>query len=196
MKRTVLIVLTDGFADWEASYVSAELNRSTTDYQVKTIAIDHEPKVSMGGLRVLPDYVLDEMANISNVAMLIIPGGTGWRDEKNLRISTLVQYFVQQDIPIAAICDATAFLGNHGFLDNNQHTGNTLEYLKQSAPNYKGDHHYVSAQSVSAGSLITANGSGAVEFTRDILEKLGVLKEEQLEEWYHVFKKGYIPALA
>ncbi len=194
MKQTVLIVLTDGFADWEASYVSAELNKSTTNYQVKTIAIDHEPKVSMGGLRVLPDYVLDEMEDISDVAMLIVPGGTGWRSEKNQKIQTLVDYYFKQEIPVAAICDATTFLGNHGFLDNNKHTGNTLEYLKQGAPNYKGDRHYVDAQSISEGNLITANGSGAVEFTKHILEKLGVLEGEQLEEWYHIFKKGYFPA--
>ncbi|MEH7341578.1 glutamine amidotransferase, partial [Priestia megaterium] len=40
------------------------------------------------------------------------------------------------NIPVAAICDATAFLGNYGFLDQNKHTGNSLPYLKEGAPNY------------------------------------------------------------
>ena len=47
--KEVLIFITDGFADWEASYVSAELSKPGTGFRVKTIAIDQEPKVSMGG---------------------------------------------------------------------------------------------------------------------------------------------------
>ena len=34
MKKIVLIALTDGFADWEASYVSAEINQPL--YQVSS----------------------------------------------------------------------------------------------------------------------------------------------------------------
>lgn len=47
--KEVFIFITDGFADWEASYVSSELNKPGTGYRVKTIVIDREPKVSMGG---------------------------------------------------------------------------------------------------------------------------------------------------
>lgn len=45
----VLVFVTDGFADWEASYVTAEINKPETGYQVQTIAIDKEPEISMGG---------------------------------------------------------------------------------------------------------------------------------------------------
>jgi putative intracellular protease/amidase len=193
MKKIVLIALTDGFADWEASYVSAELNEPHTQYQVKTIAIDNEPKTSMGGLRVLPDYELNAAPEITDISMLIIPGGTSWREECNQKFSTLVGLCLNHNIPVAAICDATTFLGNHGFLDSNKHTGNMLANLKNGAPNYKGDNHYIEAQSVSDGNLITANGSAAVEFSRHILEKLGVLEGDKLEEWYGIFKKGYQP---
>lgn len=34
----------------------AELNSSDTDYVVRTISLDKNPKVSMGGFHVLPDY--------------------------------------------------------------------------------------------------------------------------------------------
>ncbi|MFC5647796.1 type 1 glutamine amidotransferase family protein [Paenibacillus solisilvae] len=194
MKKIVLIALTDGFADWEASYVSAEINEPDTGYQVKTIAIDQEPKTSMGGFRVLPDYTLNDLPEASHVAMLIIPGGTGWRAEHNQPFRSLVDLCLSRNIPVAAICDATTFLGNGGFLDHNKHTGNMLANLKSGAPNYKGDSYYVEAQSVSDGNLITANGSAAVEFSRLILEKLGVLEGDRLEEWYRVFKNGYLPA--
>jgi len=56
--KNVLVFIIDGFADWEASYVTAELNKPGTGFQVQTIAIDKNPKKSMGGLTVLPDYSL------------------------------------------------------------------------------------------------------------------------------------------
>ncbi|MFE5321345.1 type 1 glutamine amidotransferase family protein [Paenibacillus sp. NPDC056579] len=192
MEKQVLVFITDGFADWEASYVTTELNSPETGYRVKTIAIDKQPKVSMGGLRVLPDYDLADHPSLAEIAMLIIPGGTGWREEHNQQASRIVAQCVEHDVPIAAICDATTFLANHGFLENNKHTGNMLEMMKEGAPNYRGDRLYVHAQSVSDGNVITANGSAAVEFSRHILERLGVMQGEQLEQWYDIFKKGYI----
>lgn len=190
--KEVLLFVTDGFADWEASYVCPEINKPETGYQVKTIAIDKEPKRSMGGLRVLPDYDIHHYPSYQEIAMLIIPGGTGWREEKNQQAKAVVDYCLQHDIPVAAICDATTFLGNHGFLDQVNHTGNTLHFLKQGAPRYQGESCYVEAQSVSDGNVITANGSGALEFSRHILAKLQVLEGEQLDQWYHIFKKGYL----
>ncbi|WP_282937244.1 type 1 glutamine amidotransferase family protein [Paenibacillus sp. RC67] len=189
--KEVWILVTDGFADWEASYVSAELNKPKTGFQVKTIAIDKSPKVSMGGFRILPDYDLNDAPSLEELAMLIIPGGTGWREDKNQQAAQLVQRCVDRDLPVAAICDATTFLANHGFLESNKHTGNTLAYLKEGAPNYRGDSNYKDAQAVSDGNIITANGTGAVEFSKLILEKLGVYEGEKLEEWYTIFKKGY-----
>ncbi len=64
--------------------------------------------------------------------------------------------------------------------------------MKEAAPNYKGDEKYIDQQSVSDGSLITANGTGALEFSRDILCKLAVLEKKELKEWYDLFKKGFI----
>ncbi|KMN93150.1 type 1 glutamine amidotransferase family protein [Priestia aryabhattai] len=190
--KKVLVFITDGFADWEASYVTAELNKPGTGFHVQTIAIDNNPKVSMGGLTVLPDYSLQDFSSKLEFVMLIIPGGTGWREEKNHQIKKLVSFCFEHNIPVAAICDATTFLGNYGFLDQNKHTGNSLPYLKEGAPNYRGDENYIEAQSVSDGCLITANGSGALEFSRDILEKLDVIRGKELEDWYDLFKIGFI----
>ncbi|WP_173918658.1 type 1 glutamine amidotransferase family protein [Halobacillus sp. Marseille-Q1614] len=190
--KNVLVFITDGFADWEASYVTAELNKPGSGYQVKTIAIDSLPKTSMGGLNVIPEYSLQDFSFELPFEMLIIPGGTGWKEEKNQQIKKLVEFCFENDIPVAAICDATTFLGNHGFLNQHKHTGNSLPYLKEEAPNYEGNKNYIDEQSVSDGCLITANGSGAVEFSRDILNKLNVLEGEELREWYELFKKGFI----
>lgn len=176
--KNILVFIIDGFADWEASYVTAELNKPGTGFQVQTIAIDKNPKKSMGGLTVLPDYSLLDFPFDLEITMLIIPGGTGWKEEKNQQAKKLVEFCFTEDIPVAAICDATTFLGNHGFLEQYNHTGNSLAYLKEAAPNYKGDEKYIDQQSVSDGSLITANGTGALEFSRDILCKLAVLEKK------------------
>lgn len=148
----------------------------------------------MGGLRVLPDYAIDDYEFHSDVAMLIIAGGMNWGDPIHDKAVPAIRDCFDRDIPVAAICDATTFLGRHGYLDRHKHTGNQLAYLKQAAPNYRGEALYVEAQSVSDGGLTTANGSAAVEFGRHILEKLQVLEGEKLEEWYAIFKKGYLPA--
>ncbi|WP_394173310.1 type 1 glutamine amidotransferase family protein [Guptibacillus hwajinpoensis] len=190
--KKVLVFVTDGFADWEASYVTAELNKPGTGYHVQTIAIDKEAKTSMGGLTVLPDYSLQDFSPQMDLAMLIIPGGTGWREEKNHQVKSLVDYCFERSIPVAAICDATTFLGEYGYLDHHNHTGNSLAYLKEGAPNYRGDEKYIDEQSTSDGNLITANGSAALEFSRDILSKLNVLQGENLKEWYDLFKNGFI----
>ncbi|MCA1060232.1 glutamine amidotransferase [Rossellomorea aquimaris] len=189
MKR-VLVFITDGFADWEASYVTAELNKSWTGYQVQTIAIDKEPKVSMGGLKVLPDYSLEDVP--SDFSMLIMPGGTTWREEKNQQVKKIVQDCFEKNIPVAAICDATTFLGIHGFLDHHKHTGNSLPYLKEGAPQYRGEEHYIAKPSVRDNGLITANGTAALEFSRNILLELNVCDEKDIQGWYELFKIGSV----
>jgi putative intracellular protease/amidase len=188
--KKVLVFVTDGFADWEASYVTAELNKSWTDYQVQTVAIDKDPKVSMGGLTVLPDYSMDDVPQ--GFSMLILPGGTTWREEKNQQVKKLVEDCFRKNIPVAAICDATTFLGIHGFLDHHKHTGNSLPYLKEGAPHYRGEDHYIDEQSVRDNGLITANGTAALEFTRNVLRELQVYDEKELQEWYALFKKGSV----
>ncbi|MFC0523008.1 type 1 glutamine amidotransferase family protein [Pontibacillus salicampi] len=190
--KQVLLFITDGFADWEASYVTAELNQQETGYYVKTVAINKQSKKSMGGLTVVPDYSLADISFPLECSLLILPGGTGWREEKNHQVKELVEYCFDNGIPVAAICDATTFLGMYGFLDHHHHTGNSLSHLQAGAPNYRGTDNYIEKQSVSDRGLITANGSGAVEFSRDILETMQVLEGNKLTEWYDLFKNGYL----
>ncbi|MDX8344567.1 type 1 glutamine amidotransferase family protein [Rossellomorea sp. YZS02] len=190
--KKVLVFLTDGFADWEASYVTAELNKSWTGYEVQTVAIDKDPKVSMGGLKVLPDYSMDDV--LPDFHMLIMPGGTTWREEKNQKIQKLVKECFDKNISVAAICDATTFLGMNGFLDHHKHTGNSLPYLKEGAPEYRGEEHYITTPSVRDNGLVTANGTAALEFSRNILLELNVGDEKGIQNWYEHFKKGSVPS--
>lgn len=55
MKKEVLVFIFDSYADWEPAYVCSELNSPVTDYVIKTISINKQPKTSMGGFRVFPE---------------------------------------------------------------------------------------------------------------------------------------------
>lgn len=189
MKNDILVYVFDDYADWEPAYVCSELNRQDSPSQIKTIGLDKEPKTSMGGFRMIPDYNL--MDYPKEFKLLIIPGGDSWLAGKNIEILPVVDYAVRHHIPIAAICAATNVLAENGYLDCVKHTGNTLEWMKEQAPHYRGEAFYVEEQAVSDGGIVTANGTAALEFAREIFLLLNVKTPQEIEEWYHFNKVGF-----
>ena len=190
--KEVLLLLTDEFADWEAAYICPESNKKDSKYKVKVITEDHKAKISMGGLTVIPDYGIDDCILSDKTAMVIIPGGNTWKDNKSDKIAEFIRECFKMNIKVAAICDAVTFLAANRFLEKNKHTGNTLEYLKNNAPNYTGEKNYLEKQAVRDGGLITANGSAALEFSCEIMEELEVLNKKEIRDRYNIFKKGYL----
>ena len=188
--KEVLIVLTDHWADWEASYAIWLIN-SVPEYTVKTIAIDKLSKISAGGLRVEIDYAIDEYEHFDNLAMVILTGSFSWKNSPYNEIATFIKMTHDLNIPIAAICGGTVFLGKHGFLDNVKHTGNSLERF-QKEPGYNGHDFYISSQVVVDQGFITANETAALEFAREIFRVLKVYSDEDMDEWYDEFKKGMV----
>jgi putative intracellular protease/amidase len=189
MKKEVLVFISENYADWESAYICAELNKPETGFIVKTLAVKKNPIKSMGGFTVIPDYSIAEIP--THFHMLILVGGTSWLKSENDDVKQVVDLCVEQGIPVAAICDASTFLADNGYLDDIEHTGNSLPYLEEYAPGYKGSKHFIEKQVVSKERFITANGTSAVEFAKEILSYLQVMPEDQLEEWYHMFKVGF-----
>ncbi len=189
MKKEVLVFIFDGYADWEPAYVCSELNAPESGYQVKTVAFDKSPKVSMGGFRVLPDYAVDEVPK--SFYLLILSGGYAWMEQKNNAILPLVRYAVSHHIPVGAICNAANFMAENGFLDSIRHTGNTLPFMKAQAPHYKGQDFFIEEQAVCDAGIITANGSGTLEFAKEILHLLQAKPEEGITQWYRLNKLGF-----
>ena len=187
-KNEVLLLLTDRWCDWEASYAVAVIN-SFSDYVVKTISTDTIPRVSMGGIKTEVDYSTGDYKSFDNLAMIILPGGLSWEENDYDEIAEFIRNAVKSDIPIAAICGAALFLCRHGFLDHVRHTGDSLE-LFQSQKNYNGQSLYVPAQVVVDKGFITANETAAVEFAYNIFKILKVDSDEEIEQWYYNFKKG------
>lgn len=192
MKKEVLVFIFNGYVDWESAYVCSELNAPETEYTVKTISFDREPKTSMGGFRVLPDYSVDDFP--PDFALLILVGGFAWMKQLNNAVLPVVEYAAKKRIPVGAICNAANFMAEHGYLDRIRHSGNTLEFMKDQAPDYKGEHNFTQKQAVCDSGVITANGSAALEFAREIFLLLKVKSQIEIDQWYNENKHGLYQA--
>ena len=170
IKNEVLVVLTERWNDWEASYAIAVIN-SFTDYEVKTIAVDDIPKKSMGGIKASVDYSINDYQNFNNLAIVILPGGFSWEENDYDEIAEFVKKIMKLQIPVAAICGATTFLCKHGLLNNIKHTGDSLELFKNQE-GYTGEEFYIPAQLVIDHEVITANETAAVQFAYEIFKIL------------------------
>lgn len=102
---------------------------------------------------------------------------------------------VQKGKVLGGICDASAFLGTAGILNDIAHTGNDLNDLKQWAGSaYTGEGNYIAKQAVRDQNIITANGTAPLEFAKEILLALHAAEEEKIMEWYHFHKLGLYTA--
>ncbi|MCL2574469.1 MAG: DJ-1/PfpI family protein [Defluviitaleaceae bacterium] len=194
-KKEVLLLLTDHWADWEAGHAIAGINMSE-QYAIKTIAIDTQPKVSIGGIRAEIDYAIEDYHEFDNLAMIILTGSFSWGKCLYHNIADFIRKANGHNIPIAAICGATIFLAKHGFLNNIKHTGDELDYFKEmlaDEKDYKGHALFTEAQLVNDGGFITANETAALEFAREIIRVLKIYGDDELNAWYQRNKQGMMP---
>lgn len=197
MPKTILFVILDQYTDWEAAYVSCFINAfggslypsSSGTYTIKTVSLKKEGMLSCGGFTALPDYSLDSLPE--DFAGLVLVGGMSWRKEEALRVKPLVERALAEGKVLGAICDAVGFLGLIGVLNEVKHTGNDLEGIKQWAGSaYGGEANYLLQQAVRDKNIVTANGTAALEFAKELCLALGLASEEQIEEWFQFYKKG------
>lgn len=190
--KTVIFILLDQWADWEAAYLSSAIRMFGQDqYAIKTVSLTLDPVESMGGFRVLPDYDISNMPE--DYEALILNGGMTWRNEDAQKIKPLAEACVRKGRVLGGICDASAFLGKIGLLNHVKHTSNDLNDLKKWADEaYTGDENYCLQQSVSDKNIITANGTATLEFAKNVMLALGVAPEEKISEWYDFHKRGLV----
>lgn len=94
---------------------------------------------------------------------------------------------------VGGICNAASFLARHGFLNSVKHTGNGLEQLKLwGGENYTNQSEYVNEQAVRDGRIVTANGSGYLEFAKELLLLLESDAPEYIEMYYRFQKEGFV----
>lgn len=188
MKKKIVIYLFDGYSDWEIAYLTPELNKS--DHHELVYFSDAANSIkSMGGLQVKPNNHINEI-NAEEVDLLILPGGSLWEKERPKKIQQLLNQVNQAKKSIAAICAATSFLGQLGFLDEIKHTSNGLSYLKGMAPAYKGEDLYQNSLAITDKNIITANGIAPIEFAKEVFSMVNLYNDENLENWFQLFKNG------
>ena len=119
---TVYVYVLDTLADWELGYVTAELNsgrffkKDAPGVSVKTVGISKDPVKTMGGLTIIPDCVVDDIA-VNKESILLLPGANTWDLPKHSTIIEKADEFLSADSMVCAICGATAALANAGLLD-------------------------------------------------------------------------------
>jgi putative intracellular protease/amidase len=189
----VYVLVFDGFADWEPAYALAEIRRSA-NRRVVVAGFDRNQVVSMGGLRVLPDVALDEIA-ARQVGLLILPGGDMWQAGKypEAALSKLLRQLDESKIPIAAICGATLGLARARLLNDRRHTS-TVPGDLNAMPNYSGASRYVTEGAVSDRGVITASGLASVDFAREIFAMLEVFGKSDQKIWFEMYKTGQLPS--
>ena len=183
--RTVHLFVCQRYSDWEPSYVLPMLNDPTRGSRVRTVGVSREPVKTSGGLTIVPDMTLAELEPAQS-ALLILPGSDGWVQGKYPEAIEKAKAFLTAEVPVAAICGATAGLALAGMLDNRPHTSNAREYLQ--ALQYRGEAFYQDQLVVTDGNLITANATAPVDFAYHILKKLQVHSPHVLDAWYGLFK--------
>jgi putative intracellular protease/amidase len=194
--RSIHVVVFDGFADWEPAHALAELRR-WGKRSVRTVGFTSAAVVSMGGLRVLPDLTLADVA-IADVEMLLLPGGDMWERGMYPRaeLESLITRLVATETPVAAICGATLALGRAHVLDERRHTSNMRSYLPTHVPEYAGASHYVDVPAVRDTHVITASGLAPVDFAREVFAELQIFNAQNEALWYSMFKDGRLPEAA
>lgn len=190
MKKNVLFVILDQYADWEAAYLSSLLLALGRDkFVVKTVSLTKDPIHSLGGFTVLPDYDIQSIPQDFEGVILI--GGMSWRTEAARQVEPLVKDALSKGKVVAGICDASAFLGTIGVLNAIDHTSNDINDLKQWAGEaYTGENNYMKQDVVRSHNVITANGTATLEFAKEVMIALNVASENKIQEWYNFYKLG------
>jgi len=190
MKKTVLFVILDKYADWEAAYLSSLILALGQEvYSIKTVSLTKDSIKSLGGFTVIPDY--DIKSAPTDFEGLVLIGGMSWRTEEAQQVKPLVENALNNKKVLGGICDASVFLGKMGILNNVKHTSNDLNDLKQWAGDaYIGEEKYMMQPAVRDNNIITANGTAPLEFAKEVMIALEVAPEKSILECYNFYKYG------
>jgi len=192
MARNVAILIFDGFADWEPAYALTGLRR-WGGRSVTAVGYDARAILSMGGLRVEPEDVLESLSP-ATTELLLLPGGDAWLDGyPAARIEQMLTTLASGGVAIAAICAATVAVARAGLLRGRHHTSNGAAFLRQHAEGYETPELYCDTMAVTDRGVITASGLGAVEFAHEIFAMLGVLGASDLGVYLERYGRGHHP---
>ena len=196
MSNEILYVLLPDYAAHELVYLAQAVAsdeyalKENPKYVNRIVAPTMEPVKSIGGYRTLPDYSFETMPD--DYAALVLIGGFGWTAPVAEQVVPIVRQAVENEKVVGAICNGASFMTKCGLLNNVRHTGNGVEQLKLwGGDNYTNAQGYIHDQAVSDKGIVTANGSAALEFARELLLLLENDSPERIEMYYQFNRQGF-----
>lgn len=196
MSNEILYILLPDFASHEMVYLMEAVSsdeqqlKPNPKYVNRVVAPSAEPVTAIGGFRVLPDYSFADMPD--DYAALVLIGGYGWLTPAADEVVPIVKKAIDSGKIVGAICNGASFMAKAGFLNGVKHTGNGLGQLELwGGNNYTNSDGYIHQQAVSDKRIVTANGSGVLEFTRELLLLLENDTPERVEMYYQFNKQGF-----
>lgn len=184
---TIVIILTEGFADWETTLLGA-VAHGFYKADVRYAAPGGQPITSSGSMKVMPDMAL-EAVDVGALEALVVCGGTIWQTPQAPDLTRLLNDARARGKVVAAICDGTVAAARTGILDGVKHTSNGVGYLD--ATGYAGKALYLDVpQAVSDRGVITASAAAPVSFMADVMKATG-LADEQLDYYVGMHAAQY-----
>ncbi len=112
----IYVFMADGFEEVEAIAPVDILRRAEKD--VVTVGIGSDAVRGSHGVMMLCDITEMQLQLDERLEMIVLPGGMpGTLNlEKSAAVQSAIDYCVEKDIPVAAICAAPSILGKKGLL--------------------------------------------------------------------------------
>jgi len=132
--------------------------QESSPFSVFLIAESKDPIITAGGMRVLPDYGLDDCPALD---ILVVPGGWGTRTEmNNARLVGWIARRSKQLETLASVCTGSLLLGKAGLLNGKRATTHwgALDWMHELFPETRVERHL---HFVEDGNLITSAGISA-----------------------------------
>lgn len=162
----VYVFLAEGFEEVEALTPVDVLRR--VGLEVKTVGVNSANVTGVHNITVAADITADELTK-ENLEAIVLPGGMpGTLNlEKSPIVQEYIDYAVEHDLFVCAICAAPSILGHKNLLEGRSAT---------CFPGFEKDLYgarYTGEPAVADGKFITGKGAGAaMEFALLIAEKM------------------------
>lgn len=162
----IYVFLADGFEDMEAIIPNDILRRAK--FEVKTVGVTGKSVKSGTGIVMNTDVAVEEIQT-KELKAIVLPGGMPGTTNLNncKKVHDIINFCIQNNILIGAICAAPMILGEMGLLKNKHVCAfpGTEEHLKGAIIS----NDYLCKD----GNIITAKGPGAAaEFSFAMIEYL------------------------
>jgi transcriptional regulator GlxA family with amidase domain len=136
----------------------ARRREEPSPFEVFLVAETKNTITTTGGLKVIPDYTLEECPAFH---ILVVPGGWAVRKEiGNERLIRWISDRARETETVASVCTGAMLLGRPGLLDKRRATTHwgSLNWMRESFPNVIGEDKF---HVIEEGNIITSAGISA-----------------------------------